>query len=270
MRGTSRTSLALVERQWDPVIARAKGKALDLGAELFTVVDALDATRSLLRGLSDPSASGDAKAALAADALPGADKRVVAVIQEAARQRWSADRDLADALEILGRSAVLAAADARHELDTVEDEVFRVIRALGGQREVRAALTDPKAPATSRADLAAAILGGQSTAATLALARRAAFAPRGHRFVATLGHIADLIAERRDRQVANVLTAAPLSTAQTDRLRVILGRVLGREVELNVTVDPRIVGGLRVQSGADVVDATVFARLAEARRRLAS
>jgi F-type H+-transporting ATPase subunit delta len=270
MRGTSRASLAQVERRWDPVLARAKGKGLELGAELFVVVDALDGSSSLLRGLADPSADAEAKATLAAQALPSADKRVVALVQDVARQRWSADRDLSDSLELLGRTAVLTAAEARGELDTVEDELFRLTRALFGQREVRAALTDPAAPSASRAGLAEAILGGQSTEATLTLARRAAAAPRGHRFVPTLGHIADLIAERRNRQVANVLTAAPLSPAQTDRLREILGRVLGREVELNVSVDPRVIGGLRVQSGSDVVDATVLARLSDARRRLAS
>ena len=118
--------------------------------------------------------------------------------------------------------------------------------------------------------LAEAILGGKAAPATVALARRAAAAPRGERFVPALGHLADLIAERRDRQVATVTTAAPLTAAQTTRLAQVLGQVLGREVALNVSVDPRVVGGLKVQSGSDVVDATVLARLADARRRLTS
>ncbi|MCL2454019.1 MAG: F0F1 ATP synthase subunit delta [Micrococcales bacterium] len=270
MRGTSRASLAVLSRTWEPAVSKAKGRALDLGTQLFAVVDALDATPSLLRALSDPAAAGDAKAQLVADVLTAADKRVVAVVQEAARQRWSADRDLADALETLGRSAVLGAAEAAGELDTVEEELFRLTRALNGQREVRAALTDPMAPPASRADLVEAIFGGGARAATLALTRRAAAAPRGHRFVAALGHLTDLIAERRDRQVANVMTASPLTDAQAGRLKQLLGRVLGREVALNITVDSRVVGGLKVQSGADVVDATVLARLADARRQLAS
>ncbi|MCL2092387.1 MAG: F0F1 ATP synthase subunit delta [Micrococcales bacterium] len=270
MRGTSRASLTALSRTWEPVVSRAKSKALDLGTELFAVVDALDANPSLLRALSDPAATAAAKAKLAADVLTGADARVVTVVGEAAGQRWSADRDLADALEVLGRSAVLGSAEAKDQLDTVEDELFRIGRALHGQREVRTALTDAAAPPQGRAQLAEAILGGRATPATVALARRAAQAPRGTRFVPALGHLADLIAERRDRKVATVTTAAPLTAAQTARLADILGRVLGREVALNVSVDPRVVGGLKVQSGSDVVDATVLARLADARRRLTS
>jgi len=252
------------------VVSRAKAKALELGTELFTVVDALDATPSLRRALSDPAASAAAKAQLAADVLAKADKRIVAVVAEAAGLRWSADGDVADSLELLARSAVLGAAEAKGELDTVEEELFRLTRALNGQREVRTALTDAAAPPASRAQLAEAILGGKAAAATVALARRAASAPRGVRFVPALGHLADLIAERRDRQVATVTTAAPLTAAQTARLSQVLGQVLGREVALNVSVDPRVVGGLKVQSGSDVVDATVLARLADARRRLTS
>lgn len=270
MRGTSRASLAELERGWEPVLTRAKGKALVLGTELFAVVDALDANPSVLRAVADPAASVPAKSALVSGAFAAADKRVIALLDQAATLRWSADRDLSDSLERLGRIAVLAAAATAGELDEVSEEVFQLSRALNGQRELRAALTDPAAPAVGRVELVTNILAGRSTAATAALVRRIAGAPRGIRFVPALGHLSDLIAERQSLQIANVTTAAPLTTAQTDRLKNILGRVLGREVKLNVTVDSRVVGGLKVQSGPDVVDATVLARLAEARRQLVS
>jgi F-type H+-transporting ATPase subunit delta len=268
MRGTSRASLAEVERGWEPVIGRAKGKALVLGTELFAVVDALDATPALRRALSDPAASGAAKAELASAVLGGADARVIDLVKAAAAQRWSAAADLADSLERLAQIAVLASAGK--SLDTVGEEIFHLTRALAGQREVRTALTDLSKPAAARGALVEQILQGRATAATLTLARRLAENPRGVRFVTGLGHLSDLIAERRDRQVATVMTAAPLTAAQSSRLQQLLGQVLGRDVELNVTVDARVVGGLRVQSGSDVVDATVLARLADARRQLAS
>ena len=70
--------------------------------------------------------------------------------------------------------------------------------------------------------------------------------------------------------MATVTVAAPLDDAQRARLSGLLATALGRQVELNVVVDPTVVGGLRVQSGPDVIDATMLARLADARRRLAS
>jgi F-type H+-transporting ATPase subunit delta len=44
----------------------------------------------------------------------------------------------------------------------------------------------------------------------------------------------------------------------------------GQDIQLNVTVDPAVVGGMRVQIGAEVVDTTILTRLTDARRRLAS
>ena len=86
----------------------------------------------------------------------------------------------------------------------------------------------------------------------------------------TLGLVGDLAAARRERLVAAVTSGSELSQAQLDRLGGILQQAYGQELQLNVTVDPEILGGLRIQVGADVVDSTVLARLADARRRLAS
>lgn len=270
MRGTSRSSLAAVEGRWGPVVAAAGAEALSLADELFALVDALDASGSLRRILADPSSEADPKAGVVGRLLERADARTVAVAEDLVAQRWSADADLADAAEQLGVDAALAAAESAGELDTVADELFEITRALAGQRELRRTLHDASVPPAARAALVDAVLRDGGTPSTRLLARRAAAAPRGRRFVARLGDVTDVIAERRNRQVATVTVAAPLDGPQTARLAALLANALGRQVELNVVVDPTVVGGLRVQSGADVIDATVLARLADARRRLAS
>ena len=43
----------------------------------------------------------------------------------------------------------------------------------------------------------------------------------------------------------------------------------GKKVGLNAVIDPAVVGGLRVQIADDVIDASVAARLADLRQRLA-
>ncbi len=62
--------------------------------------------------------------------------------------------------------------------------------------------------------------------------------------------------------------AVELSAAQRTRLASILTSAYGREIQINVAVDPEVLGGIRVQVGAEVVDGTVLARLDDARRRL--
>ncbi|WP_284329394.1 F0F1 ATP synthase subunit delta [Demequina litorisediminis] len=42
----------------------------------------------------------------------------------------------------------------------------------------------------------------------------------------------------------------------------------GRDIQINVAVDPEVLGGIRVQVGSEVVDGTIISKLDDARRRL--
>ena len=59
-----------------------------------------------------------------------------------------------------------------------------------------------------------------------------------------------------------------MTAEQEERLRGILARLYGREVEVQVGIDPTVLGGVRVLVGDEIIDGTVTRRLAEARQRL--
>jgi len=69
---------------------------------------------------------------------------------------------------------------------------------------------------------------------------------------------------------ATLTTAIELDTPDRERFARELSKRLEKDVRLSVVVDPRILGGLRLQYGDRVVDATVAARLQQLRRRLAA
>jgi F-type H+-transporting ATPase subunit delta len=270
MRGVSQTSYQAVQDGFATVLAAAGAQAAELGEQLFAVVDALDASGGLRRALSDPARTADDKADLVRRLLAGkADPRVVDVVAAAAAQRWSAGDDLAEALERLAAETVLAAAQAEGALDRVEEELFRFDRLLAREREVREALTDRMATPDARAALVERLIGQQAHPATLGLVVRAARAPRGRSMMTTLTLLSRLAAHRRERLLATVTAAVMPTPAQVERLRSLLAAAYGRTVQVNVAVDPSVVGGLHVTVGDEVVDATVLSRLDEVRRRLA-
>jgi F0F1-type ATP synthase delta subunit len=78
----------------------------------------------------------------------------------------------------------------------------------------------------------------------------------------------ELSAERRGRLLAEVTVAEPMTAEQETRLRGVLSRLYRREVEVQVDVDPTVLGGVRVLVGDDIIDGTVTRRLAEARQWL--
>jgi F-type H+-transporting ATPase subunit delta len=268
MRGTSRASLQGVADRFEPVLVAAGTGASEIGEQMFALVDALEGSGSLRRTLTDPSIEAEAKAGLARRLLGSARPEVADVVADLVSQRWSAEDDLTEALEELGFWAQLAAADAAGQLERVEEELFQLTRALVDQREVRQALSDSTASAQRRSALAEHLVAGKVADGTARIARRAAASPR-RRFVETLTHVGDLAAARRRRVIASVTSRTELTAAQRERLAAILAQSYGSDIQVNVSVDPGVIGGLRVQVGPDVVDSTVLSRLDDARRRLA-
>ena len=93
--------------------------------------------------------------------------------------------------------------------------------------------------------------------------------PRGRSLEAGLEEFGRLVAEQRQRLVAVVRSAVPLTEEQKQRLAAWLRATYGRDVHLNVEVDPEVIGGFSVRIGDEVIDTTIVGRIEEVRRRLA-
>ena len=148
-------------------------------------------------------------------------------------------------------------------------ELFRFARLLEREPALRAALTDPALPVERKSGLLRDLLGGKAQPTTVRLVEIAVTRPRGGSLEHTLEELSRLAAQRRSRYVAQVRVAAPLDAAQETRLSASLARIYGREVQLQVDVDPSVVGGVEVRVGDEVLDGTVKHSLDQVRRRLA-
>jgi F-type H+-transporting ATPase subunit delta len=270
MQGASRESLKAARETLAALISSSDNDLARLSDELFSVTSLLDREHPLRRALTDPARDGDARVGLAravlGEQVGGATADLLAWV---VRARWSVPRDLATALELLAVEAQVAAAERAGRLDEVEDELFRVSRAVAGAPALRTALSDLSAPVESRAALIEGLLGGRTTEETRRLVRQAVVAPRGRTFDRTAEICGQVAADRRSRLVATVTAVEPLTEEQRGRLAAALQRIYGHEVHLNVQLDPDLVGGIRVELGDEVIDGSVESRLDDARRRLA-
>ena len=70
-----------------------------------------------------------------------------------------------------------------------------------------------------------------------------------------------LVAAFKGEATADVTVAEPLSDKNLDALKTALKSVTGREVSLNVRVDPAIIGGLIVKVGSRMVDSSLRTKL---------
>lgn len=239
-----------------------------LADELFSVVDALAAQPALRRALTDPGTPDEARTqvvqALFGERVSGA---AVKVLAEATRLRWSTMGALSSALEREAVRALFTVAQNGGQLAEVEDQLFKVGRAVDGHRDLRAALADRGTPVDARQQLLGSLIDGRVLPVVARLAKRAVLA-KGRTFDLTLEDYLKAAAELRQRAIATVEVARPLTDDQTARLSAALSRQVGRDVKLRVVENPAVIGGVRVTLGDEVIEGTVAGRLTDAERKL--
>lgn len=272
MRGASRASLADARERLHAAMAGSGAEqGIAVGTELFAVTGLLDSDPGLCRVLSDPARSGSDRAGLARTLLDG--KISAAALDQVTglvHARWSESGELADAAEVLAVIAVVIAAEASGELDDVEDELFRFGRVVQASPDLRTALANQFIPADRKRDLIRGLLGGKVTAPTMTLVSQAAAAPRGRGMDVTLAKYGNIAADQRHRLVAEVHAAVPLTGEQRGRLAQVLAATYGRQVHLNVVLDPAVIGGMSVRIGDELINGSMSSKLADLKRNLAA
>jgi F-type H+-transporting ATPase subunit delta len=269
----TRGGSGLLEKARDRLTRQPRVTSADelaaLADELFAVARLLDGQLALRRALSDPAGKPEERAALArrlfASRLSPA---ALDLVETVARLRWSRPPDLVEAFTVLATEAALDAAETRGELETVEDELFRFGRITGGNRELARILSDRNAPSDGKAALLDRLLSGKVSPITERLVRNVLTGPHVGSAEDAVEQLSELASRRRGQSIARVTTANELTAAQEQRLTEVLGRIYGRTIGLQVTVDPSVLGGLVVQVGDEVIDGSIAHRLEVARRRL--
>ena len=268
MQGASRAALASALSAFESRPVASDDAVISEG--LYAVAQLLDREPSLRRAFTDPASSADSRRGLAnallGRQLPGP---ALEVFSDLVAERWSTPADLREAVELLAANAALRGAEAAGELDDVEDQLFRFARLLEREPALRAALTDPGLPDDRKTAVLRDLLGGRARPVTTRLVEIAVTRPRARSLETALDELAELAAQRRQRYVAQVRVARPLEPQQEARLAASLERMYGRKIQLQVDVDPSILGGIAVRVGDEVLDGTVQRNLEDVRRTFA-
>jgi len=274
MAGVSSESLtaALVALE-----AKLPNASLQLAKELFGILGTVDSSAGLRRALTDPSRSGDEKSALVKQLFSGkVSAEAVEIASGLASSRWASARDIGDALETLAASVVIAVAENKSAvsasgiggLEALENDLFSFNQAVDSSHEAQRALSEPQASPAAKIALAEKLVPRASEEAKV-LIGQAVSQPRGLKATKLVSRFAELAAKRQQRWIATVSVTRPLTETQTGRLQAALNALYGRELKINMNVDPALIGGVRIQIGDEVLDASVLARLGQLQRQLA-
>ena len=159
-------------------------------------------------------------------------------------------------------------ARAEGTLDEVEDELFRFARSYESSDALRNALTDEQIPADRRQAIVETLLGGRATNTTSQLISMVIGSGRGRDLPAIIDQLVERASSAKNLEVANVRVAVPLTADQQQRLAAALANATGKQVNLKVTVDPAVLGGIVANIGDTVIDGTVRTRIDQLKSRL--
>lgn len=241
-----------------------------LNDELYAVTRLLNRELGLRRALGDGSTNPAGRERALRHLLDGkVGASTLDLLAGVVSSRWSTPREMRDGVEALSVTALLIAAEKDGKLDTVEDELFRLGRIVANEPQLDQTLSDDTADLDGRVRLLRGLLHGKVEPVTSTLVEQLLGQLHGHDVVPGLETLAAAAAKRRDRSVAYVRTASPLSEAHQDRLAGALERIYGRPIALHVELDPAVGGGLLIRVGDEVIDGSVSGRLAALRRELA-
>jgi F-type H+-transporting ATPase subunit delta len=156
-------------------------------------------------------------------------------------------------------------------LEAAMKELDLFARLIGESFDLKNALMNPTFTAEERMRVMNAVM------------KKLELSPRMQRFLMLLverDHVREiqdvaesfrrLADERRGRVRAEVVSAAQLSPDAIDRLRRALERQTGKTIELEIKVDPALLGGLRAKVGSVIYDGSIRAELDRLRTSLTS
>ena len=279
----------------------ADGGMADAGAQLQAVADIVEGNTPLLLAVNDGSVPVASRRAVLDELLNGkARSEVVRLVHQAvtvvpAGEVVTSFRWMGTRLETLATRAVATAAEPFDEeilgrmgsrnrvsgyaaavfesltigdLEEIEDQLFRFARTVEDNRRLRLALGDRDLPVVVRQDVIDNLLEGKALPAAVRLARYAARGGRARDIVATLDTLVEDAAKARGWRVAKVQAASAVDDTQQHDLSEALAVLAGNPVDLQVTVQPDLLGGVVVQVGDLLVDSSTRHRLDELKEHL--
>lgn len=164
--------------------------------------------------------------------------------------------------------ALLAVARADGNLDSVKSELVTVAGTIDGNEELRKSMSNNLLPAGTRNQILDDILANKVSDTTRALAGLIVSSGKGSSFSEIVNAFVAKSASAGGSKVATVRSAVALTEDQKTRLAQALKTSTGSDVELQVVVDPTVVGGAVTTIGDTVIDGSLRTRLNQMRDAL--
>ena len=165
--------------------------------------------------------------------------------------------------------ALLQIGDKQGNVPQLQQELEMVATTVAANADLSRLVASPLVLPTKKAEVFETILAAAKVSQTLRhFFRVVAEAGRLNLLPEIRRTFADLVDERAGIVEAHVSSAQPMSDAQTQALLASLGTRTGKTIRLSWKQDPTLLGGLKVQVGSTVLDASLQGQLRQLKTKL--
>lgn len=164
-------------------------------------------------------------------------------------------------------AAIGGVAAAQDDSAAFADEFYSASMSVAGNKELRDTLADPKIPVDRKQSIISDLLGPLADPVVVATINFLIGAGQAKHLDEIASRVAALAAAEEGSAVAEVRSAVPLDDAQIARIGEALSAATGKTVEVKVTTDPTLVGGIVAQVGDTVFDGSVKSRFDDLREQ---
>jgi F-type H+-transporting ATPase subunit delta len=268
--GTSRASVLTLRK----ALAESASKlsvadSAQFANDLFTILEVISSSVGLRRALTDNSRDSAAKSELISNLFgKNLGAAATSLFIQAVSLRWSSPSEIADAIENLAVEAESYVADKNNDLELVESQLFDFAQLLIENSQLRQILNSSAESDAGKQSLLESVVKGKYASSTLNLLTQVVKLRRGRNIDATLATYSHYVSNSRNRLVAHVKSAVALTESQKSSLIAALSKQLGKQVHVNIEIDPKVLGGISIRYADEVIDGTISNRLVEASRSL--
>lgn len=159
-------------------------------------------------------------------------------------------------------SALFELALAEKKLGPVEKDLNRFDKLLSGSADLQRLVNSPVFTADDQLKAITAILTkAKITGLVGNFVKTVASNGRLFAMSGMLSAFQSLVAEHKGEASADVTVAKALTPAQTKELKAALKASVGKDVAINATIDPSILGGMIVKVGSRQIDTSLRTKL---------
>lgn len=166
-------------------------------------------------------------------------------------------------------NALFELAQESNRIDRFDEEVKMVYGSINDNDEFRTVLNHPQLSAEEKMAMLENVFKDSVCEDILGLFHLVLRKNREAELIEILSVFIDKVREFKRITTAYVFSAKPLSENQLKEIEVKLSQNLNKQVNIEASVEPELIGGVRILVDGHVIDGTIKKQISELKKRLA-